>query len=322
MRNKARGLLLLVLAALLAGVSASNTLAQGNVRVFDETKHLVSGEILSTYEGNPEAMLLYGYPITKEFTDKMGKRVQYFQKARFEYDPTAPVGKQVKLTDLGLLILQYSKLAPAGGFSTNTPACSPFSSQYGTFFVCDSFLAFFYKHGGLAQFGYPLTNYSKEGDLYVQYFEKARFEYRPGLYSDDYVKLTNIGQIQFDLSGNDPDLTRPEQLPRDYSPKIIRLHALAFVGRAVIQTPGAQSLYVVVLDQGSDPVANAAVKVSMQLPDGREQSYSLPATDADGISQMKFVVAAQSPNTISMIQVEVTYEGIKAAATTWFRSWW
>jgi hypothetical protein len=35
------------------------------------------------------------------------------------------------------------------------------------------------RFGGLAVFGYPITDQRQEGDLWVQYFERARFEFHP-----------------------------------------------------------------------------------------------------------------------------------------------
>ena len=321
MRIKAWWLVLLVCLALIGGAISTSALAQSNGPYFDETKHSVTGDLLTFYQNIPDATLLIGYPITELFTDNWGKQVQYFQKARFDYDPTAPEGKRVTMTALGTLILQPAHLIPVNDFSINTPACIPYTSQYGTFYVCYAFQEFFNEHGGLAQFGYPLTNYSKEGDLYVQYYERARFEYHPGPSTDSYVKLTNIGKMQFDISGNDPNHLLPVE-PRNYQPKVIHLHALAFVGRAVLKAKSSQSLYVVVMDQGSDPVANATVRAFVRLPDGRQLSYSLPATDKDGISLLKFDIGTQLPNQVNLIRVEVTYEGLNTTTTTWFRTWW
>jgi hypothetical protein len=321
MRTKAWWLAPLVCLALIGGAVSTPALAQSSGPYFDETKHSVTGEMLTFYQSMRDVTLVLGYPITDLFTDNMGKQVQYFQKGRLEYHPNAPEGKRVTMNDLGTLILQPARLIPVTDFSTNTPACTPYTSQYGTFYVCYAFQVFFNKHGGLAQFGYPLTNYSKEGDLYVQYFERARFEYHPGPSTDSYVKLTNIGRLQFDSSGNDPIYLLPVA-PHNYQPKVIRLHAQAFVGHAVLRAKSSQSLYVVVLDQGSDPVPNAAVRAFVILPDGRQLSYSLPATDIDGISQLKFDIGAQLPNQVNLIRIEITYEGLKTSTTTWFRTWW
>ena len=45
--------------------------------------------------------------------------------------------------------------------------------------VAGPFLTYFDRYGGLAQFGYPLTQVRWENNYQVQYFERQRFEYHP-----------------------------------------------------------------------------------------------------------------------------------------------
>ena len=70
-------------------------------KYFSETGHNVKGDFLKFYNCNPNAVFLYGYPITEEFVNKDGKTVQYFQRARFEYRADLPEGQRVQLTQLG-----------------------------------------------------------------------------------------------------------------------------------------------------------------------------------------------------------------------------
>lgn len=51
------------------------------------------------------------------------------------------------------------------------------------------FLAYWQARGGLPLFGYPLTPERREGDLTVQWFERARFELHPG----NVVLLGRVG---------------------------------------------------------------------------------------------------------------------------------
>ena len=60
------------------------------------------------------------------------------------------------------------------------------------------FLTYWQSHGGLAQFGYPITEIFEErladGRVYlVQYFERARFEYHPENAGTPYEVL--LGQF-------------------------------------------------------------------------------------------------------------------------------
>jgi hypothetical protein len=103
---------------------------------------------------------------------------------------------------------------------------------------------------------------------------------------------------------------------------VIDLKVRAFVDRAVVTNNRSQTLYVVVLDQNSQELAGATVKVTLYLPDGTKESFSLPVSDIDGISLWKFKVDAQQPNKVYLIQVEASYNNLSTKTSTWFRTWW
>ena len=97
--------LVLVLASL--GIAGQQVLAQAeNTRHFPETGHYVTDEFLVMYESIPNPTLLYGFPITEAFVDIFGTKVQYFEKVRFELDPSLPANIQVKLSPLGEYLYQ------------------------------------------------------------------------------------------------------------------------------------------------------------------------------------------------------------------------
>jgi hypothetical protein len=54
--------------------------------------------------------------------------------------------------------------------------------------IAHGFRDFWKAHGGVGQFGFPLTEEFVENDVIVQYFERARFEYRDGK-----VELGRVG---------------------------------------------------------------------------------------------------------------------------------
>jgi peptidoglycan-N-acetylglucosamine deacetylase len=58
-----------------------------------------------------------------------------------------------------------------------------------------NFLLYWDRFGGLPVFGYPITDEFKEGGVTVQYFERARFEFRPGTWPARYdVHLGLLGR--------------------------------------------------------------------------------------------------------------------------------
>jgi hypothetical protein len=317
-----RGLILLFVAGMLLVTLVPSHAQQITSRYFDETGHSVKDEFLTFYLSAPDPLLVYGLPITEAFIDPLNKNIkmQYFQRARFELDPNAAAGKRVKLSDLGLLTYQASKVQQVN-MATNTPACR----QYKDFFVCYAFLAFFDAHGGLTQFGYPISNYSKEGDQYIQYFERARFEYHPELSNDVWVRLTDIGRIQFDQSHRDPLLLKAisggNNRLADF--QVTRLQLRAYASKAVVTANSKQGLTVIVLDQFYHPVAQALVAVNVISPGAQPLPVEMRPTDENGVSRTDEIkVGDLKPNQIVLVEVNVTFGDLHAATTTWYHVWW
>jgi hypothetical protein len=59
--------------------------------------------------------------------------------------------------------------------------------------VWEPFLSFFHARGGVRVFGYPITEMVQEGELTVQYFERARMEIDPD--TPDRVRIAPLGSI-------------------------------------------------------------------------------------------------------------------------------
>jgi hypothetical protein len=161
---------------------------------FAVTGHCVGGRFLD-YWREHGGLALNGYPLSDEFTEVLedGKpyTVQYFERTRLEYHPGATRPYQVQLGQFGRRI---------------HPATPPASRLTGADFFTETghnvrgrFLDYWHANGGLAQFGYPLTEEITEtledGQSYtVQYFERARFEYHPGNQPPYDVLLGQFGR--------------------------------------------------------------------------------------------------------------------------------
>ena len=313
---------ILLLAGFIAGGSFPANAQQQTSREFPETGMVVEGEFLAYYFSVPDPLLVFGLPITDEFVDPTANRkMQYFQKARFELNEDAPAGQRVVLSPVGSLVFQQAQVHPVD-MATNTPACRAFTSAAGRFYVCYAFLAFFDANGGLAQFGYPISDYSKEGDLYVQYFERARFEWHPEMAPDQWVRLADIGRIQFDQSGRNPDLLNPDLPEFKGSSEIVKIHAHAFTGKAVVKANDTQTLYVTVQDQQYQPVSDALVTARITLPSGGVQTIVMPPSDENGVSQVQFNVGPQAADQMVSVQVEVTAGSFDINTAAWYRIWW
>jgi hypothetical protein len=123
--------------------------------------------------------LLFGYPITGEILEN-GQIVQYFERARFEYHPEHYGTKQqVMLSLLG------TELFGKRSFPTGDPAAGERYFRETGHTLSGRFRRFWEKRGGLATFGFPISEPFEEisptdGQARItQYFERARFEHYP-----------------------------------------------------------------------------------------------------------------------------------------------
>lgn len=153
---------------------------------FAETGHNLSN-IFKDYWQRKGGLAVYGFPISEEFLEN-GYTVQYFERARFEHHPENR-GDSVVL--LGLLGNTVTTGRRGGGEPAFQPI-APFNSTAGEVYFKETghslrggFKAFWDNNGGLAQFGFPITEEFQEvnpsdGKTYtVQYFERNRFEWHP-----------------------------------------------------------------------------------------------------------------------------------------------
>ncbi|HYO50629.1 MAG TPA: hypothetical protein VEW94_12325 [Chloroflexia bacterium] len=150
-----------------------------NNAYFQETGQFVSQPFLQYWQQNG-GLAVFGFPISgriQETAEATGEiyTAQYFERARFELHPAT--GEQVILGRLGALMTQPQEPAtPIEG--------AQFFPETGHN-LSGPFLKFWNENGGLAIFGFPITEELIEknpvdGKEYtVQYFERNRFELHP-----------------------------------------------------------------------------------------------------------------------------------------------
>ncbi len=284
-------------------------------KYFSESGHNVKGDFFKYYNSNPNAIFLYGYPITEEFTSKDGKTVQYFQRARFELRSDKPEGQRVELTALGQLTF-----VSTGPLSvTNSFACRLFAET--GYSVCFAFLEFFDQFGGAAQFGYPISNFEYHENKIVQYFQKARLEWQPWKTEGQRVVVSDLGRIYFDKLGEDPGLLAPVK-PIDNSPKVITsLQVRAFAWKAVTLATDNQLIFVIVQDQNLQSISNASCAAIIHWPDGRTEKTSI-ATNSNGVGIVSLTFVNQPYGSLIYTDVTCTSTGLSATTTTSFRIWY
>ncbi|HEX9388228.1 MAG TPA: hypothetical protein VF918_18020 [Anaerolineales bacterium] len=284
-----------------------------DVQYFPETGHHVKGDFLRFYKSTHDPQLVFGYPITEQMTSKDGETVQYFQRARFETHTELPENQRVQLTPVGQALYQPSNQLKLG----NTAGCDLFATGYS---VCFAFLDFYKANGGAAQFGNPLSPFEFHENLIVQYFEKARFEWRADRPENQRVVLTDLGRLYFDQLGEDPAQLKPVK-PLDATINaILSIRVRAFVLKPLTRTTGQQTVYVIVQSQTLQAVANATGKATISWPDGRTEDYFF-TTNSSGLGTISFNFANQKQGELVSIDIVVVHQGLAGTTRTSFRIW-
>jgi hypothetical protein len=281
---------------------------------FPETGHHVRGDFLRFYKSVPDPLLVFGFPITEQITSKDGKTVQYFQRARFELRTDLPEPGRVQLTAVGRALYR-----PADQLQiSNTSGCDLFPTGFS---VCFAFLDFFKANGSVTQFGNPISPFEFHENLIVQYFEKARFEWRADRPEGQRVALTDLGRSYFDQLGEDPALLKPvTPLDATINP-ILSIKTRAFVAKPLTGSSGQQTIYVIVQSQTLQAVSNATGKATVHWPDGRTEEYFF-TTNRAGLGSVTFNFADQEQGELVTIDIVVIYQGLGSTTRTSFRIWY
>ena len=136
---------------------------------FAETGKAISGGFRTFWEERG-GLAIFGLPITDEMRED-NLVVQYFERARFEYHPTADgLLSEVKLGRLGA---DLRKPDPPRPEHENEPGFYFPETGHG---LSGPFREYWEAHGGLDLFGFPITDELRQGAVTVQWFERARFE--------------------------------------------------------------------------------------------------------------------------------------------------
>ena len=226
--------LVLLCVAMVAGLglpwrAAPTTAAAPDVVYFPETGHHVEAPFLTTWRLRG-GLTIFGYPISEPI-DRDGRRVQYFERARFELHPElAGTPYEVELTLLGSQLTAGRADPPFARLDFGTPPqTGPDRAYYPEtgHFLAYGFKAYWEANGGLYAFGYPISEEFSEpnpdtGETYtVQYFERARFEWHPEERGTPYeVLLGRLGAQAATLDGIETVAAPRRAGTPDYAPSL------------------------------------------------------------------------------------------------------
>ena len=172
----------------------------------------------------------------------MARRSNTFNVHALNWAATFLETPRIQVTSIGKAAYE-----PGGQLDiNNSSGCQLFRSGYR---VCFAFLDFYRANGAGAQFGNPISPFEYRENLIVQYFEKARFEWRADRPEGQRVVITDLGRTYFDLLDEDPaQLKSVNPLDATINP-VLSLKVRAYVLSSVMLSSGQQTVYVVVQSQ-------------------------------------------------------------------------
>ena len=260
---------------------------------------------------------LFGLPYTPLFTDPLsGRQVQYFDKARLEYDPNDPT--TITIYPLGQWAL--------AGLDEPTKAAVPSATRIRTFetgfTVQDQFLTFYEENNGQILFGQPISPQLEEADRRVQYFENARLEWHPEAPPNRQVQVGQLGRAHYMYEVYDPiaSVFMPDDRVRVSSAEVT-----AAVSSPVLYGGDTQILYVIAQTSDRQPIAGLQVEVQISQS-GRTITQQLEGeTDALGTLQALLDLPDLSAGAEVFLTVSVRYPGQTAPIgqdSISFKVWW
>lgn len=141
-----------------------------------------NGPQFRTVYQRPRVAERLGSPLSGKLNE--GRDVQYFQYGRLEYHPNNPPPYDYQYGLLGTE-LAHRQMSSDGALRAGferppDPAGRTFVDTNHSVGDRNGFLAYFNENGGVEAFGYPITEeYVKDGTVF-QWFQRGRFERRPG----------------------------------------------------------------------------------------------------------------------------------------------
>lgn len=241
---------------------AAPSAASGDlVAYFPQTGHSVIATFKTFFDSHG-GLAIFGLPLTEMFEEE-GVKVQYFERARFEYHPELPA-QPVQLTQIGRWFTnERAATDPAFQWLGQNPDASgqrSFFAESGHS-LGGAFRGYWEGRGGLPVFGFPIseelveTNPADGQQYTVQYFERARFEYHAD-------KVGTPNEVQLGLLGRELLNMRPSALAQTAP-----IAPMTLLGRA---TTGFRTSAT---ERESNIFRAAAMFNGVVVPAGKEYSF-------------------------------------------------
>jgi len=279
-------------ALVIAGVGAA---ALGRTRLsplryFPQTGRVLTDPFLTYFNDHGGSDVL-GYPLTDAYTGPDGRLVQTFQRVQL-----ALTVRGVEPSPLNQL-LRLSQEPPGGQVAPE--------------------LAGMYKSlGGETFFGATLGDARQESGLLVQDFERARLIRDPG----GRVRLADLGEMVLAVFPPAAE-GQAEFAPRGTPTPPPAIIASASVERTAVAQGGQQTIYLLVEDDGSRPVAGARSLAVLRY-NGATAEVEMPPTDASGVASARFIAPPAPPGSRVTVQMNILVGEVFLTVETTYFQWW
>jgi hypothetical protein len=263
---------------------------------FVERNHCAENAFLDYWERGGGVEIL-GYPIdqVRRFPDGIIR--QFYERAILEWHPENEPQYQVLLTRLGAALVEGNPRARQSPVPCDGANCTLFRETNHT--LRGVFRAYWLATGGLATFGYPLTEAYEEvsptnGRVYlVQYFERNRFEYHPENAGGRY-------EVLLGLLGDEALLALAPQVNGQPLAQVPNYgESVNDRGAVVLPQQGYVGAVFAIIVVGLDPNTPHTVIIQPFLPPGSPQPPDTArrtfATDATGRLDLTFESAGVPP---------------------------
>jgi hypothetical protein len=189
------------------------------------------------------------------------------------------------------------------------------------YYICFDFLDFYLKHGGIAQFGYPISNFEIHNGWIVQYFQRGCLEWHPENPSGQWVTVADLGKKYFHTRVRDPRLLQPNRSDAIPHLRPNEIKVRAFTETPVVPQASNQTINIIVRDQNRNPVVGAELEILVKSTSGRIEKFELPKTDKSGISTYRFRVDMTTPGIVEIL-VTASWHTLGDMTKTSFQVWW
>jgi len=200
---------------------------------------------------------------------------QYYRNACLMLKPGS--GEPVSLAPLGKL--DAPQVAPVEAF---TPSDDVLYFPETGHSIILAFRDYYEQHGGRPVFGLPLTEFMEEGGLWFQWFENARFEWRPDLPNGQRVQLTRLGEINHQRFKGALPIEQVAEEPVDISTPLPQNIILRIVPKNPVLPVGEnQTVTLLTHDPAGRPLRDIVVTLYTTTSASQQLLVALP-TNTNG----------------------------------------